>query len=306
VSLNPPADSPIVAGTEVIAIAEDDAVLLAAQAQAPNGDLDVSAIVDADRPPPQPQRSLILGWNRRAPSIINELDKYVMEGSVVTVVADWAPAAAAIEADCSGLRSLSVDFREGDTTARRLLESLDLDGHDHVIVLCYSDTLPAQRADARTLVTLLHLRDIASRTGAEFSITSEMIDDRNRALAEVTQVDDVIVSENLISLLLTQISENRHLTSVFDELFAAEGSELYMRSAGHYVQLGVPVSFATIVESARRQGEVAIGYRLRGGRVEGAPDGEPRSGALGVVINPAKSERVVLGESDRVVVLAED
>ena len=38
---------------------------------------------------------------------------------------------------------------------------------DHVIVLCYSDELDAQRADARTLVTLLHLRDIASKTRRE-------------------------------------------------------------------------------------------------------------------------------------------
>ena len=33
-----------------------------------------------------------------------------------------------------------------------------------MILLCYSDTLSAEQADAQTLITLLHLRDIASRS----------------------------------------------------------------------------------------------------------------------------------------------
>ena len=76
------------------------------------------------------------------------------------------------------------------------------------MVLCYSDSLDAQRADSRTLITLLHLRDIEERGGRDFSIVSEMLDLRNRALAEVTHADDFIVSDRLVSLLMAQISEN--------------------------------------------------------------------------------------------------
>jgi ion channel POLLUX/CASTOR len=242
---------------------------------------------------PKPQRSLILGWNKRAAAVINELDDYVVPGSSVKVVASWEGAGQVIERECADLTNMSVGFQRGDTTSRRLLESLDPHGYDHVIVLCYSDLLSTQRADARTLVTLLHLRDMVDRSGVPFTITSEMIDDRNRELAEVTKVDDVIVSDKLISLLVTQISENRHLTAVFDELFAAEGSELYMRPAGDYVRLGQATTFRTLVEAAARRGEVAIGYRI----VEGED---------GVVVNPAKSKELVLSDSDRIVVLAED
>jgi voltage-gated potassium channel Kch len=300
VRLNPPPDTVIAAGDSVIAIAEDDEQLFAAVAQGRDGNVDDAAIVAAPREEPRPQRSLILGWNARAAAVINELDDYVVAGSTVTVVADWGPAAKVVERDCAGLVNQVVDFREGDTTERRLLDALEPQRYDHVIVLCYSDILSAQRADARTLVTLLHLRDIASRTGVRFTITSEMLDDRNRELAEVTKVDDVIVSDKLISLLLTQISENHHLTAVFDELFKADGSELYMRRARDYVKLGVPTTFRTVVESALRRGEVAIGYRRVGEEGDGAGSG------LGVHVNPPKSREIVLGESDRVVVLAED
>jgi hypothetical protein len=135
------------------------------------------------------------------------------------------------------------------------------------------------------------------RGGVPFTITSEMLDDRNRELAEVTEVDDVIVSDKLISLLVTQISENEHLTAVFDELFAAEGSELYMRPAGDYVQLDRPTTFRTIVEAALRRGEVAIGYRIVANG-----DGRPSE----VRVNPPKSEEILLSDADRLVVLAED
>jgi len=44
---------------------------------------------------------------------------------------------------------------------------------------------PALPRRART-VTLLHMRDIETRLGERFSV-SEMLDDRNRELAEVTK-----------------------------------------------------------------------------------------------------------------------
>src|SRR4051794_7758269 len=297
VRLNPPPDTALTEGDSVIAIAEDDADLLAAVAQSPNGNVDEAAIVNSRPHEPTPQRSLILGWNKRAAAVINELDDYVVPGSSVKVVASWDGAAQVIERDCADLANMSVDFQRGDTTSRRLLDSLEPHGYDHVIVLCYSDLLPTQRADARTLVTLLHLRDMVDRSGVPFTITSEMLDDRNRELAEVTKVDDVIVSDKLISLLVTQISENRHLTAVFDELFAADGSELYMRPAGDYVRLGQPTTFRTLVEAASRRGEVAIGYRI-----VGSDNGR----AAGVVVNPSKSDELVLSGADRLVVLAED
>ncbi len=102
---------------------------------------------------------------------------------------------------------------------RRLLDGLDAPSFNHIIVLSYSDKLEEQEADSQTLITLLHLRDIAERTGQNLSIVSEMLDIRNRDLAEVTKADDFIVSDKLIGLMLAQISENKELTAVFDDLF---------------------------------------------------------------------------------------
>ena len=197
---------------------------------------------------------LILGWNSRTANVVHELDQYLQPGSKVTVVADQAGVSDDIARRCGGLRNVTLQFQEGSTTDRATLDALALPSFDSVIVVCYSDTLEAQRADARTLVTLLHLRDMASRGGHVFSIVSEMMDDRNRQLAQVTKVDDVIVSEKVISLIAAQISENPDLAGVLGDILDADGSEIYLRPASHYLRLGSPVTFATIVEAAGRRG----------------------------------------------------
>lgn len=168
-----------------------------------------------------------------------------------------------------------------------------------IVTMGYSDKLDAQQADARTLVTLLHLRDIANRAGQPFSIVSEMLDSRNRDLAEVTRADDFIVSDKLISLLMSQIAENRELKAVFDDLFDPDGSELYLKDAGDYVALGKPVNFYTVIEAARCRGEVAIGYRRRA-------EAQDAAKSYGVHVNPAKSQPIMFAEGDRVIVLAEE
>lgn len=171
--------------------------------------------------------------------------------------------------------------------------------YHHVIVLNYSDRLEPQAADARTLITLLHLRDICARVSTGFSIVSEMLDLRNRELADVTRADDFIVSDQLISFLFAQISENRHLGVVFAELLDPEGAEIYLKPAEDYITPGRAVDFYTILEAARRRNESAIGYRLRAlARDAGR--------SYGVVLNPNKSEKVSFAVGDKIIVVAED
>jgi hypothetical protein len=146
---------------------------------------------------------------------------------------------------------------------------------------------------------LLHCRDIADVDGAGYSLTSEMRDTRNRNLAEIAGADDYIVSDQVISLLLSQISENRQLAELFWGLFNADGSEIYLKPVERYVEPGREVDFFTVLESAARRGETAIGYRLLRDRAS-------RDKFHGVVVNPAKGDRVVFEPGDLVVVLAED
>jgi len=295
--LNPPVNTRIQDGDQIIAISEDDDTVV------PSGledlGIDKGAIRTAQPAEPAPERVLILGWNQRTPTIINELDHYIAPGSTVTVVADFAEGAAEIALHCAELEHQTVTFEQADTTDRRTLDGLPFETIDHVILLSYSDELDPQRADARTLITLLHLRDIAEHIEHPFSIVSEMLDIRNRELAEVTRADDFVVSDRLISLILSQVSENKMLGDVFADLFDPDGSEVYLKPAGDYVETGKRLNFYTVVESARRRGEVAMGYRLHA-------DAQDAARSYGVVVNPDKSAPITFAEQDRIIVLAEE
>jgi len=295
--LNPPMDTVIENGDRLVAVSEDDDTVRLSNLT--DYKIDLEALCKLADHPSIPERTLIMGWNRRGSAIIKELDNYVSAGSIVTVVTDVDEAESEIKCQCDHLKNQQISFRQADTTKRNTLESLDVPSYDHVILLSCMDDMDPQECDAHTLITLLHLRDMSEKCGHPFSIVSEMLDIRNRELAEVTRADDFIVSDKLISLILSQVSESKDLKSVFQDLFDPDGSELYLKPASDYVKPGKSVNFYTVLEAARQRNEVALGYRIR------SLAGNPAE-MYGVRVNPKKSDLITLAPDDRIIVLADN
>ena len=292
--VNPPMQTRIAAGDKLIAISADDDTIIMSSAGSANIQ-DSSIRSHAPVPVPAPESVLMLGWNDQADTVIRELGSYVAVGSTATVIAD-----AYFTAHLAALprfQNMQVTFRPGDTTDRGLLDELKIADFDHVIVLA-DKRLHVQDADARTLVTLLHLRDISLRDETPFSIVSEMLDLRNRELATVTRVNDFIVSTHMISLMMAQLSENPALMPVFVDMLDPEGSEIYLKPVEGYVATGTAVSFYTVLEAARRRGETAIGYRI-------VSEQDDAANSFGVHINPRKSSQITFQPGDKVIVFAE-
>ncbi len=240
-----------------------------------------------------PEHAYILGWNHQVPGVIEELSRYVPEGSHIHLVAG-DPAAAALGLDAPRRwNAATVSHTQADPLewVRRLTP--DVASFRSVILPSPFDAMDAESADAWTLNMLLRLRHFQTRHGRSFSIVSEMLDDNNRKLLEVTSGDDIIVSNKLHSLLLAQLSENRDLYDVFEDLFDEEGSEIYLKPASLYVTTPVEATFATVVEAARRRHELAIGWKIM------------HNGSYAVRINPGKRERTMLRPEDAIIVIAE-
>ena len=290
VALNPPSDTPIAGGDQMIVIAEDETLIqLTSRAAAVMTD----EIVTVPYRRPLPDRTLLIGWNKRGPKILDLLDHIAAPGSVVDIAATSQPS----EVLDQNRRSLVVGYKSCEPTSRRDLEALDLGSYQHLVVLS-DDRFDPAVADDRTLVTLLHLRDIKTPHGDPFAIVTEVNDDANREIAQVTKADDFIVSNRLISLLLAQLAENRHVQAVLADLFDPTAAEILLRRSTEYITTGVAVTFATVIESALRRGETAIGYRLH--RNSDQPP------AYGVVINPAKTELITFEAHDSVIVVGKD
>jgi len=290
VTLNPPSETLIGAGDEMIVVAEDD-TLIQLSTTPPTIMSDAIATVAHQRP--WPERTLLIGWNSRAPKILELLDAFAPPGSVAEIAAPTPPDVA----QQHPWRNLTVGYRSCEPTSRRSLESLDLASYQHLVVLA-DDRVDRDQADDRTLVTLLHLRDIETGYGDPYAIVTEVNDDANREIAQVTKADDFIVSNKLISLVLTQLAENRHVEPILAELFDPAGCEILLRKAGEYVRTGTPVTFSTVVESARRRGETAIGYRRH------RHGDQPPS--YGVSINPAKDDQITFEPDDSIILVGDD
>ena len=294
-TLNPPMDTNLQVGDKLIVIAEDDDKIFMNQA---NPAMDESCIAKQEQVVQKPERTLVLGWNWKGLTLVTELDGYVPPKSEILVVHEDEEIDHQIRELKHNLKNQTIKTKVGDTTTSKTLDELNLGSFDHIIVLSDSDRLTTQQADSKTLMTLLHLRNMAEKLDLDFSIVSEMQDVRNRNLAEVTRADDFIVSDKLVSLLLAQVSENKGLNAVFTDLFDPEGAEIYLKPASRYIIPGKEVVFSTVVEAAARMGETAIGFRLD----EFSHDSEK---GYGVHVNPAKQDRIKLGQADKVIVLAE-
>lgn len=295
IHLNPTSDTRVQPGDRLILISEDDDT--AHLTHSPEVPIDQSAIRLAELPAATAEHTLILGWNDRVHTIIQLLDQYVAPGSTVLVVAEFPAAEVDLSANNLQLQQQTVQYQQGDPTDRTVLERLNLPQYNHAVVLCNTD-LDAEQADAQTLVTLLHLRDLCDRYQHTCQIVTEILDVRNQALAQVARPDDFVISEQLISLMLAQVAEQKSINVVLTELFSPEGSEIYLRPAAHYVTADRPVNFYTVVEAARQRGESAIGYRRKA-------DANNIARSYGVVINPPKDQLIEFQPQDAIIVLAE-
>ena len=295
VRLNPAMNHVIAEGDQVIVISEDDDTIVLSDAPPSQKMATPQASVAAKA---TAERTLIIGWNNKGANIIRELDNYVGPGSELFVLCEQADLGKELGKLQKQLQRQTLRFGNAVTTELATLVKVQPETYHHIILLSDHEA-DIQETDARTLITLLHLRNLAEKSGRSFSIVSEMLDIRNRALAEIARADDFIISDKLISLLLSQISENRHLDKVFKDLFDPDGSEIYLKPIRDYVPLGKPLDFYSVVEAAAARGETAIGYRI----IEQAHDADR---AYGVVINPKKTDTATFTAEDRIVVLAEE
>ncbi|NNF33915.1 MAG: potassium transporter TrkA, partial [Saprospiraceae bacterium] len=284
-------------GDSIIAVTEDDDTMIVSNNK--DYSIDYEAITSPALLDRKPERILMLGWNKRSPVLIDELDKHVKDGSLLKVVANHSYPGKMIKIIKPKLNSLEIEFIEADTTDKYLLTSLDPASFDHIILQSEYEDVGVQQADAQTLVTLLHLRNISNSTKKDLNIVSEMLDNQNRRLAEVTKADDFIVSDNVLSLLMSQVSENKYLMDVFYKLFGSKESGIYIKPVTGYLKIGKPVNFYTVLESARQQNEIALGYRI-------ISEKDDENSAHGVIVNPLKSDMIKFNEEDKIIVLSDE
>ncbi|XP_042010136.1 ion channel CASTOR-like isoform X1 [Salvia splendens] len=320
--LNPDDSYVLQEGDEILVIAEDDDTYSPADLpMVLGGNLPEHELIQKSF-----ERILLCGWRRDMEDMITVLDASLAHGSELWMFNEVPENERERKLTDGGLEidrlmNIILVHREGNAVIRRHLESLPLESFDSILILADESVEDsAIQADSRSLATLLLIRDIQAKRlpyreamayqthRGSFSqgswigemqqasdksvIISEILDPRTKNLLSMSKISDYVLSNELVSMALAMVAEDRQINDVLEELFAEEGNELHIRAANLYIEEGEELSFYEILLRARQRREILIGYRLA--------DTEK------AVINPpAKNERKVWSLKDVFVVIAE-
>ncbi|KAJ7520576.1 hypothetical protein O6H91_19G011200 [Diphasiastrum complanatum] len=243
-----------------------------------------------------PEKILFCGWRRDIDDMIMVLEAFLAVGSELWMFSEVPEKERERKLrdgglDPNRLENIHLVHREGNAVIRRHLESLPLETFDSILILAdeaLEDSVV--NADSRSLATLLLIRDIQSKrlpyrdaktvhyrqagssqtswiremqqASNQSIIISEILDSRTKYLVSVSKISDYVLSNELVSMALAMVAEDKQINRVLEELFAEEGNEMYIRPAEFYLYDKEELSFYDIMIRARQRDEIVIGYRL--------------------------------------------
>ena len=306
---------------EILVVAEDDDTYRPTVSARPS-----AGSLPTWLPPHQDNENvLLLGWRRDLYDMLQELDKYVRRGCIVTVLApvpvdDRQTMLEAGKAGPLTLRNIELHHVCGSTTYRRDIEAgMRAQAFSSALVLS-SEGGGGHRGndnaeDSRALTTLLLVRDIrqtlmrqaawgatknGDRAGADeaavqpedFTLLGEILDMETKDLVASAGVSDYIMSNRLMSKVMAMVAEEDSIGPLFEQLFAEEGDEIYVRDVRCYCRIGERLSFWELGARARLRGDIVLGYKRGGAEV---------------ILNPAqKTEPISWEEGDFLIVIGDD
>ena len=240
---------------------------------------------------PVPERYAILGWNKMAPQVLQEIDASAAPGSMAFAVI--TPDAAFDETFVESLITLKLDSRVCEAGDPEALSAILDFNPDHILVLCEHDERIPSEADALVLMSVLKLDHLMSKSKCRPNIIAELRDPRDSALAEIARADDLVVSDHLACLIMAQLAESPHLAEVFDALFANDGPLIEVALASSLGDLAQMATHNDLVRAGLERNQLVIGYRKNGSV---SPSSE-------LQMVPRKSQSIQADESDQIVVM---
>lgn len=237
---------------------------------------------------------LMIGFNDDTLGVLYELDNYILNGSICTIIVLNEVTKNQIELFQSELKNIKLNIVVGDTTSREFLQKFVDVSLKSILIFGNKSTLKSDR-DSESLLSLLHLRDIEQDFGLSLNIVVEVNELRNAKIVDLVKVDDFVISEMTSNKLLTQISENRKLSEIFNYLLSDEGSEIYLKPISEYIDINHEVSFYDLIDACNLKGEIPLGYKSKSFLENN-----------GIVLNPLKSKRIKFHSDDLIIVLSED
>jgi len=248
------------------------------------------------------EKELLIGWNSKAKTILEQYNDYLFDQSIIDIVVPELTHQ--IEEDIQILKNrlshIIVSVYEKNVIHLETLQSINPSSYDNIIILC-PNSKDAEQADAENISKLLLLRKTLSATKNQVTkLITEVSDSKNLELIAYTGVNDLIISNRLISMMLAQISENQKIYHLYSQLLKESGAEIYIKPIGLYFNtIPNPLTIMDLIHAAQKRHEICIGLKIKSLEKNGDQN-------YGIILNPQKSRLFSLNDDDALVVLAED
>ena len=254
------------------------------------------------------EKHLVIGWNSKAPIVLREYAKFLINDSQVNLAVQNLSSQVQAEFDkiSKDYQHLKMSALEVNLDSIRSLKRLKPQEYNSISILAGSGE-NAEEIDARTLTTLLELRqifrDYTAETGKEVTteLIAEIIDSEETDLVIKAGVRDFLLTNQFVSKILAQVSQEPDVISIYRELFSADGSELYIKPISLYFppeRIG-KLSFADCVLAAQSRNEVCIGVKI-------SSQSKDKEKNFGVNLAPSMNQLFNLTLNDALISLAED
>lgn len=224
---------------------------------------------------------LVLGWSTDLFVFLQELSAYPDESYRVTLV--WEHALPREKERLKRLAesrdNLEVTFQQGALLDEAELARTDLSGFDKILLLADQNQEPLV-ADAENVLRYVLMERHIRSSGKPIDLVVELNDEDNRPLLKGS-TPDILMTAEILSHLLAQVSTHRSLMWIYEELFTNGGAELRLRPLH-----GLPEEGATFAEcqaACLKVDAVALGY-MRDSEVVFNPPSSTRLTAVDQVI----------------------
>ncbi|ERP94717.1 hypothetical protein Q666_07325 [Marinobacter sp. ES-1] len=293
----------LLAPSDTVIRNEDRVVLMASDYEHTGPDTKVDPLAAVERisgsvqPSRQqgPHRVLVLGWNRRVPSLAAEFGSYAGRQFQLDMVSATPLEERQREMSRYGVDLERINGRllEADYMVEEDLRKLAPASYDTVMLLSSDRIGSGEEADARAMVGYLQLEDILSESTRRPQVIMELSDPDNRHLLYGHQ-SEMLISPMILSHVLAQVALRRELRVVLDELFTAGGAEIQFRDPHDY-PLPASATFQLLEKTVAARGEIALGvFRARA---------DERGRHL--VMNPPRKQYLDLQEGDQLLVMCQ-
>jgi len=299
--LNPLPDTVCKGDDEVIVLAEDDSAIKFLKQRL---DVKVPQCKAAAPHPKSIENQLIVGWSFKTPTILDEYSKYLAKGSKIDVVVHEMGDDTKKEFNEIQKKNAGIKMRllVGDLHIPTTIAKLKPEQYDNVIILS-GDGGNSELRDSETIAKLLEFRHYfktSVKKEVKTQLITEVADSENIEVIQEAGVKDFLISNQFVSKIYAQVSEESDVLEIYEDLFSEEGSEVYIKPVSMFLS-NIPesITFGELCAAALKRNESCFGVRLRS-------EERDLNKNFGIYVNPPKDKVFFLSGNDWLITLAED